>query len=216
MGKNLLPESMPRISEIGLDWKVVCFAPALAVMTGLLCGLAPAFAALRTNVNSSLKDGGISSSGGGRHARLRSTLVVVEIAVALTLLIASGLLIRSFEKMSAVDLGYRPEHVTMAGYRLPQRQYAKQPAVDAFNNELLTRLRGLPGVESAAVASNIPDSGGSSEQTFIVETYVAPRGAALNVAVPFQVKGDYFRTMGIPLLRGAISMMKTGPTRSWS
>ena len=125
IGRNLLPETLPRVNEIALNWRVAGFALLLAVLTGLCCGLAPAFAALRTNVNASLKEGGRSGSAGGSHARLRSTLVVVEIAVALILLTASGLLLRSFANMSAVDLGFRPEHVTTAGYSLPQKLYAK-------------------------------------------------------------------------------------------
>ena len=141
LGKSLLPQSLPRISEISLNWNVVGFALLLAVSTGLLCGLAPAFAALRTNVNGTLKEGGRSGTAGGGHARLRSTLVVTEIAIALVLLTASGLLLRSFEKMRSVDLGFRPEHVTTAAYSLPQKQYATQPAVNAFNDELLRRLQ---------------------------------------------------------------------------
>src|SRR5205823_7902826 len=88
MGESVLPESLPRISEIGLNWSVVAFALALGVITGVVCGLVPAFAALRTNVSSNLKDGGRSGSEGGGHARLRSTLVVGEIAIALVLLTA--------------------------------------------------------------------------------------------------------------------------------
>ena len=121
VGRNLLPESLPRISEIALNLHVVGFALLLAVITGLLCGLAPAFAALRTNVNGTLKEGGRSGSAGGSHARLRSTLVVAEIAIALVLLTASGLLLRSFEKMRSVDLGFRPEQATPAAYSLPQK-----------------------------------------------------------------------------------------------
>ena len=129
VGKSMLPESLPRISEIGLNWNVVGFALLLGVVTGLVCGLVPAFAALRTNVNANLKEGGRSGSEGGGHARLRSTLVVAEIAIALVLLTASCLLLRSFEKMRSVDLGYRPEHVTTASYSLPQKQYEKQSQI---------------------------------------------------------------------------------------
>ncbi len=139
-GKKLLPESLPRISEISLNWNVVWFALGVGVLTGLVCGLAPAFAALRTNVNGTLKEGGRSGTSGAGHARLRSALVVAEIAIAMVLLAASGLLLRSFEKMRSVDLGYRPDHVTTASYSLPQKQYSTQPAVNAFNNELMRRL----------------------------------------------------------------------------
>jgi len=202
VGRSLLPESLPRINEIALNWKVVGFALLLGVVTGLLCGLAPAFAALRTNVNGALKEGGRSGTAGGGHARLRSALVVAEIAIALVLLAASGLLLRSFEKMRSVDLGFRPEHVTTAAYSLPQKQYSTQKSIDAFNDELLRRLKQLPGVEAVSLTSLLPASGNNSNETFVVEGYVAPKGASMNLATPSQVIGDYFHSMGIALLRG--------------
>ena len=202
VGKSVLPESLPRISEIGLNWYVVGFALALGVVTGLVCGLAPAFAAMRTNVNSNLKEGGRSGSEGGGHARLRSTLVVTEIAIALVLLTASCLLLRSFEKMRSVDLGYRPDHITTASYSLPQKQYATQPQVDTFNRELLRKLDELPGVTSTALTSMLPASGNNNNQTFVVEGYVPPKGADMNLATVSQVIGMFFPSMGISLLSG--------------
>jgi predicted permease len=201
-GKSMLPESLPRISEIGLNWNVVGFALLLGVGTGLVCGLAPAFAALRTNVNANLKEGGRSGSEGGGHARLRSTLVVAEIAIALVLLTASCLLLRSFEKMRSVDLGYQPEHVTTASYSLPQKQYEKQPQIDEFNRELLRRLNALPGVTATGLTSLLPAGGNNNNQTFVVEGYTPPKGANMNLATVTQTIGDFFPAMGIPLLRG--------------
>ena len=202
VGKSSLPESLPRISEIGLNWYVVGFALLLGVVTGLVCGLVPAFAALRTNVNANLKEGGRSGSEGGGHARLRSTLVVAEIAIALVLLTASCLLLRSFEKMRSVDLGYRPDHVTTASYSLPQRQYAKQSQIDEFNRELLRRLSGLPGVTQTALTSLVPAAGNNNNQTFVVEGYTPPKGADMNLATVTQTIGNFFQALGIPLLRG--------------
>jgi putative ABC transport system permease protein len=202
VGVSRLPETLPRINEIGLDWKVVSFAIVLGVFTGLVCGLAPAFAALRTNVNETLKEGGRTGSAGSGHARLRSALVVGEIAIALMLLVASGLLLRSFEKMRSVNLGFRPDHVLVAAYSLPQKQYATQPAVDGFNEELVRRLQQLPGVKSAALTSFLPASGNNSNTTFIAEGYVPPQGANLNLATPVTVEGDYLQAMGVPLLGG--------------
>jgi putative ABC transport system permease protein len=201
-GKSLLPGSLPRISAITLNWNVVGFALLLAVITGLLCGIAPAFAALRTNVNGTLKEGGRSGSAGGGHARLRSTLVVAEIAIALVLLTASGLLLRSFEKMRAVDLGFRPEHVTTAVYNLPQKQYSTQAQVTAFNNELLRRLRELPGAQTAGLTSLLPASNDNNNQVMVVEGYVPPHGAGMNLATSARLIGDYMPAMGIPLLHG--------------
>jgi predicted permease len=189
VGRNLLPETLPRINEIALNWTVASFALLLAVLTGFLCGLAPAFAALRTNVSASLKEGGRSGSASGSHARLRSMLVVVEIAVALILLTASGLLLRSFANMSAVDLGFRPEHVTTAGYSLPHKQYTTQAQVNAFNNELLLRLRQLPGAESAGLTSTLPATGEESIEAVVPDGYVN-QGDQLD-ASPFQVICDY-------------------------
>jgi putative ABC transport system permease protein len=204
MGKSMLPESLPRISEIGLNWSVVGFALALGVLTGLVCGLVPAFAALRTNVSATLKEGGRTGSESGGHARLRSTLVVAEIAIAMVLLAASCLLLRSFEKMRSVDLGYRPEHITTGAFGLPLKQYEKQSQVDTFNRELLQRLRALPGVTAAATTTQLPSAGITNNQTFVVEGYTPPKGADLNLATKSSVNGDFFPAMGIPLLRGRL------------
>jgi predicted permease len=204
VGKSLLPESLPRISEIGLNFNVVGFALLLGIVTGLVCGLAPAFAALRTNVNANLKEGGRTGSEGSGSARLRSTLVVTEIAIALVLLTASILLLRSFEKMRSVDLGYRPENVTTAAYSLPQKQYEKQVQVDAFNRDLLLRLNQLPGVTATGLTSLLPAGGNNNNQTFVVEGYTPPKGGDMNLATVSQVIGNYFPAMGIPLLRGRL------------
>ena len=201
VGVSWLPETLPRINEISLDWQVVLFAIVLAVLTGIVCGLAPAFAALRTSVNETLKEGGRTGTAGG-HARLRSALVVGEIAVALALLVASGLLLRSFEKMRALDLGFRPDHVLAAAYSLPQKQYATQAAVDEFNHELVRRLQQLPGIKSVGLTSFLPASGNNSNNAIIPEGYVPPPGASLNLATPVQVLGDYLQAMEIPLLAG--------------
>jgi putative ABC transport system permease protein len=202
VGKSMLPENLPRVNEISLSWQVIVFALGLAILTGLACALAPAFAAIRTNVNSNLKEGGRSGSEGGGHARLRSTLVVAEIAIALVLLTASGLLLRSFDKMRAVDLGFSPQHVTTAAYSLPQLQYSKQPQVNTFNRELLLRLNQLPGVEAVGLTSMLPSQGVNNNQTFVVDGYTPPPGANMNLATVSQVEGNFFQAMGVRVLRG--------------
>ncbi|MDE3149962.1 MAG: ABC transporter permease, partial [Acidobacteriota bacterium] len=202
VGIGFLPETLPRIGSIGLDWHVVAFALFAAVLTGLLCGLVPSFAAARTAVNDTLKEGGRTGTAGSGHARLRSALVVAEISVALVLLIASGLLLRSFQKLREVDLGFRADHMLTAVYGLPQQQYSTQPSIDAFNNALLDKLRQLPGVEAVGLTSMLPASGNNSNSAFLAEGYVPPKGAGLNLAWPSQIMGSYFRAAGIPLLRG--------------
>lgn len=202
VGVKMLPETLPRINEIGLDWKVVAFSLVVAGLTGVLCGLIPAFASIRTNVNDTLKEGGRTGSAGGGHARLRSALVITEIAVALVLLTASGLLLRSFEKMREVDPGYRPDHTLTAMYNLPRKHYATQASVDAFDHELRRRLEQLPGVSSVGLASFVPGSGNDNNQAFVPEGYVAPKGAGMNLATSIQAEGEYFQAIGTPLRRG--------------
>jgi len=204
VGISLLPESLPRISSISLDWQVVGFALAAAVFTGLLCGLIPAFAASRTGVNEALKEGGRTGTAGGSHARLRSALVVAETAVALILLTASGLLLRSFEKLRAVDLGFRADHMLTASYGLPQQHYSTQASIDAFNQQLLEKLRQLPGVEAVGITSLLPSTGVNANSAFVAEGYVSAKGEPLSLAFPSQILGDYFHAAGIPLLRGRV------------
>jgi putative ABC transport system permease protein len=201
VGKNFLPETMPLMSSIALDWRVAGFALGLAAVTGFFCGLAPGFAALRTNVNAAMKEGGRSGSAGGSHARLRSALVVLEIAVALVLLTASGLLLRSYRLMNAVNLGFRPDHVATAVWGLPLQEYGTQAKVDAFNRKLLEQLRQQPGAEAVGLTTVLPMAGGPLE-AFVPEGFVDPRGPDRTVACPYQVDGDALEALGIPLLRG--------------
>jgi putative ABC transport system permease protein len=202
VGVSLLPETLPRIGEIGVDWVVVGFALGLAALTGAICGLAPAFAAIRTSVNDALKEGGRTGTAGGGHARLRSALVVMEIAVALVLLAASGLLLRSFEKMREVDLGYQPDHTLVASYGLPQKQYATQSAVNEFNEELLRRLQQLPGVKSVGLTSFLPATGSNSNSAFFAEGSPPSKPGAIPLATMVVIQGDYLQALGIPLRRG--------------
>jgi predicted permease len=204
VGVSLLPQTVPRVNEIGLDWPVMLFALGLALLTGFLCGLAPAFAAIRTSVNETLKEGGRSGTSGSGHARLRSALVVAEIAVALTLLTASGLLLRSFAKMRDVKLGFRPDNMLAAVYVLPQQRYRTQSAIDEFTKTLLNDLGPLPGVEAVGITSLLPAAGNNSGIAFTIEGYVPPRGAGLNMAAMSLVEGDPFEALGIRVLRGRV------------
>lgn len=201
IGKDFLPADLPLTNQITLSWRVGGFALLLALLTGVLCGLAPGFAALSTSVNESLKKGGSSGSASGAHTRLRSMLVIAEIAIALTLLCASGLLLRSYWNMSNVDLGFRPDHVTTASYALPPNGYPTQARVDDFNNQVLLRLRQLPGVESAGLTSGLPTRSDCC-MAITADGYVNPRGPGWTPVAYSQVIGRFFQAMGTPLLRG--------------
>jgi putative ABC transport system permease protein len=198
---HLLPESMPRIDSISMDATVVAFALLVALATGALCSLAPAFAALRTNLTESLKEGAQSGTSASSHARLRSALVVSEIAVALVLLTVSGALLRSFQKMRAVDPGFRPEHVLVAGYQLPLNQYPTFTAADSFHRAVIDRLMNKPAVVAAGITSVVPSAGFFPESAYTIEGQPAETWK-LKFAIFTTSYGDYFRAMSIPLLDG--------------
>jgi predicted permease len=204
VGVSLLPQTLPRVNEIGLDWPVMLFALGLALLTGFLCGLAPAFAAIRTSVNETLKEGGRTGTLGSGHARLRSALVVAEIAVALTLLTSSGLLLRSFEKMRDVELGFRPDNTLAALYVLPRQRYGTQSAIDEFTKTLLNDLGQLPGVDAVGITSFLPADGNNWGIAFTIEGYVPPKSAGLNMAAMSLVESDPFEALGIRVLRGRV------------
>ncbi len=201
-GVSFLPESLPRVNAISLDWQVICFALAVTLVTGFACGLLPAYAASRTGVNDALKDGGRTGSAGGSYARLRSILVVSQLVVAVVLLTGSGLLLVSYDKLRKVDLGFRADNLLTATFGLPLQQYSTQAAVDAFDNTLLDKLRQLPGVNAVGITDTLPAAGQENLGAIYAEGYTAPRGAPLSVAWRGQVIGQYFSAMGIPLLRG--------------
>jgi hypothetical protein len=204
IGVSFLPETLPRVQSIRLDWQVAAFALGVALLTGLLCGIVPAMAAARTQVNEGLKKGGRTGTAGGGHVRLRSALVVAELAVALVLLTSSGLLLRSFENRRAINLGFHADHTLTAAYSLPREQYATQATIDASHLALRSRLAQLPAVQAVGVTTILPAANLDFQGTFTSEGYVAPKGAGLNLAWIPRVMGSYFEAQGIPMLRGPV------------
>jgi putative ABC transport system permease protein len=198
---HLLPDTMPRIHSIAINGTVVMFALLLALATGIFCSLAPAFSALRTNLTESLKDGAKAATASASHTWLRSTLVVSEIAIALVLLTTSGVLLRSFQKMHAVDPGYRSDHLVVAGYQLPLNQYPTHASVDAFNRAVVDRLSSKPGVVAVGTSNSLPAVGPLPESAYTIEG-VSAANWKLKFAAFAITDGDYFRALGIPLLEG--------------
>jgi predicted permease len=197
---HLLPDSMPRINSIAIDRGVVAFSFLLSLCTGVLCSLAPAFAALHTSLTDSLKEGARTELGASSHAGLRSALVVSEIAIALVLLTVAGAFLRSFQRMRGVDPGFRPAHVLVAAYALPAKQYATNAAVDAFDQSVVKRLSAKPGIVAASITTTLPtEFYGASSYTIEGEPAATWK---LKFALFTSTYGDYFRTMDIPLLAG--------------
>jgi putative ABC transport system permease protein len=198
---HLLPDSMPRIDSISINPIVAVFAFVLAVATGVLCSLAPAFAALRRDLIETLKEGAHTGSGNADHARLRSALVVSEVAIALVLLSISGAFLRSLQKMQAVDPGFRADHALMAGYQLPLAQYPTEASVSVFQRAVVDTLSSKPGVIAVAISNAVAPSDVSPQSTFTVDS-VSPENWKLKFAAFISVYGDYFGALGIPLLEG--------------
>ena len=200
---SLLPESLPRIDSLAVDPMVAAFAVLLALVTGALCSLAPAFAALRTNPVDGLKEGSKTVSGTASHAWLRSALVVVEIALALVLVNTSIALVGSYQKMLAVDPGFRPDHVLVAGYQLPLLEYPTRTSVDAFHESVLGRLRNKPGITAAGIGSTLPASGLIGGAGYTIENEPVSQWK-LKFAAFNLIDGDYLQALNIPLLDGRI------------
>jgi predicted permease len=196
----LLPESMPRIDAISINAGVAGFALLIAVLTGVLCSLAPAWAALRTNLLENLKED-VRSGSSLRHTWLRSSLVVAEIAIATVLVTVSLAFLRSYQQMLAVDPGFRPDHVLIAGYSLPAQQYATEASIANFNREVVDRLASQPATVAVGLANTLPDTGGGGRGGFTIEG-ASIAGWKLRFAPFIETYGDYFRALGISLTAG--------------
>lgn len=196
-----LPDSLPQIGEIGVNWPVLVFAAVITVATGLVCGLAPAVEGLRVNVLDSLREGE-RGAGQRRQHRTRTVLVVTEIALAMVLLVGSGLFLRSLDRMLSVDPGFEPAHALKAALSLPAHEYSTQQKVDDFLNELQTRLEALPGAKSVGFSSNIPVVGQNSGRLIAPEGYLKKASEGWIIASNYLVHGSYFEAMHIPLIHG--------------
>jgi putative ABC transport system permease protein len=203
-GLELLPalgaDKIPRMQEITLDARVLGFTLATSLLTGVIFGLAPAFQAVKCNLYTSLKEGGrASASPKGR--RLRNALVVSEVALSLMLLAGAGLLIKSFWRLQHVDTGFTAERLLTMRLFPPESNYPDDLRVAAFYEDLLLRVRSLPGVKDAAAASDVP-IGGRNGGTVIQIEEGSSEPDFRDVNEFRVVSPSYFRTMGIRLLRG--------------
>ncbi|HQR35634.1 MAG TPA: ABC transporter permease, partial [Blastocatellia bacterium] len=158
--RALGPQNIPRLNEVGIDWRVAAFTTLIAVLTGIVFGLVPALRASRVDLHETLKDGGRSAGGASGHTaqRLRKLLVVAEIAISLVLLVCAGLLIRSYQRILASHPGFDPRNVVAMRMALPQAKAPTPEAIISFYQRVTDRIRALPGVEAAGVSYSLPMS----------------------------------------------------------
>ncbi len=193
------PNAIPRSREINLDWRVLAFTLGVAFLTGILFGLVPALQAGGVDVHETLKEAG---RGITRRHWLRSSLVVVEVATTLVLLVGAGLMIRSFYRLQKVDPGFSYEHLTSFTISIPQKKYPNLEQREAFFKRLLENARSLPGVEGTAAASGLPLGNNGWQTSFTIEGQPPPPRNQIPVMEACLVTPDYFRVMNIPLKRG--------------
>ena len=197
----LSPEDIPRLDQIGIDGRVLGFTLLISLATGFLFGVVPALQASKPDLNESLKESGRSSTAGVERRRVRSTLVVLEVALSLILLIGAGLMIKSFSQLQKVDLGFNPDRLASMNIQLSRTRY-QGPQSHAFFRQLIERVEAVPGVESAGAISAIFIDALPNSTNFTIEGK-PPFSTAEQIETPVDlVTPSYFRTMGISLLRG--------------
>ena len=193
---------VPRAGEIGIDAVVLGFTLGVSLLTGLVFGLVPALQASKPDFNESLKEGGKSATEGLRRNRIRSALVVAEVALALVLLVGAGLLVKSFIGLQRVSPGFDAENVLTMRIDLSRAKYATPEAAGNFYTQLQERVSALPGVEAVGMISELPLSGQPNDTYFTVEGRPAQEAGQRVTADYRRINHDYFRAMTIPLLRG--------------
>jgi putative ABC transport system permease protein len=199
--RQLPVQLFPRMNEIRLDPVVLAFTAGVAVVTGLLCGVAPALRVSRVDLQDAIKSGSRGSST-GQTRRLSDAFVVTQFALSLILLVAAGLLLQSYRHLSTLDLGYRPDDVLVGRISLPYPKYDTSTAVRAFYEPLLSRVRALPGVTDAGLASLVPLSRGNAQNNIVAEGKEPRPGEPVLVANVRIVTPGYFKAIGTPILEG--------------
>jgi predicted permease len=188
--------------DVRIDGTVLGFASGAALLAGLLAALLPIYSLLRLNINDVIKEGGRLGGGGRRAAASRNVLVIAQIALATTLLIGAGLLLKSFKQLQDQSPGFDSRGVLTAMVALPDSKYPDAAAQTRFFEETLTRLRALPGVESAGFVQSLPFSGNNSSGSYSIDGYTASDGQSSPHAFQRYVDEQYFDAMSIRLLQG--------------
>jgi predicted permease len=200
--KSIGARTIPRLGEVNIDLTVLAMTAIVAVATGTLFGLIPALASAKPELTEALKEGGRGSSAGAQSNRVRSGLVICEIALALVLLVGAGLLIKSFARLQNVRPGFNPSHVLTMELSLPKLKYPSGKEAAPFFEEIIRRVARLPGVESAACADILPLSGTNSDSSFGIEGQLLGKNEPGPDEELRTITPNYFRVLQTPLLKG--------------
>ena len=202
----LSPESLPRAREIGFDWRVLTFTAAIALTTGIVFGLVPAFWGPRVDLTNALKEGSRGTTAGG--GRLRKSLVVAEVALSVVLLVGAGLMLRSFSRLRNLNPGFRTDHALTLRVSLPvpsgRMTDADSDRFVSFYDRTLARLTELPGVTAAGASNMIPLDGNNTDRLIEIEGYIPRDESDMPDAQNRQVTAGWFAAMGIPLVQGRL------------
>jgi predicted permease len=208
-----LPADLSRAAGIAVDTRMLIFTAVISLVTGILFGLGPLFGPWRESAGESLKQNNRTSS--GIQTRLRSGLAVAQIAIAITLLIGAGLMVKSFWALAHVAPGFRSDSILTARLSLPESRYADNGKIAAFERALLESLHGRPGIQSAGFATYVPLSGLENDWSFLIEGRPPLPVGTYNIANYRPVSAGYFETIGIPLLRGRSFTSADTPESPW-
>jgi putative ABC transport system permease protein len=201
--KLLLPQGyLPSEADIGIDFNILIFTLAISIFTAILFGLAPAFHATRVDLAASMKEGGRSASTGSGRARLRSALIVSEVALAFILLSGAGLLIGSFFRLQQVDTGFSSTNVVTAGLPVPRSRFAQPAQLLQYMRQISDRVGAVPGVRSVAFTNALPMEGWGDGMPFLIAGREMVDMAHRTSCFYKRVSASYFQTLQIPLLRG--------------
>jgi putative ABC transport system permease protein len=198
---NFFADKLPRMGEIGLSGQVLAFTFALSIATGILSGLLPALGLTKGDVNSALKQGLGRTDADGGTSKTRSALVVIEVALSLVLLIGAGLMVRSLWKLQTIDPGFDQRNVLTLALRLPKHQFTEPTQESQLFDQVLQRVRSLPGVASAGAVDDLPLAGGSNQPVAAEGHPVVAMSEQPEVSVRIATPG-YIEAMHIPLLQG--------------
>jgi putative ABC transport system permease protein len=194
--------TIPRLAEVNIDLTVLTVTAVIAIGAGVLFGLAPALASSKPELTEALKEGGRGGTAGARRNRLRNAMIVTEIALALALLTAAGLLVKSFSRLQHVDPGFNPRDVLTAEIALPAAKYPEGKPVRDFFAELDRRMHNIPGVESCGFTWVLPLSGSNTDNSFLIEGRSREQQKVFPDEELRQITPDYLRALQIPLIKG--------------